>query len=78
MNQAMNITITQNRTYPKSRKPDKRIGFCFYWITKIQTNNLSRKKLQVLWLRVLTEICEHRAEIPAEFVNQNEDLIDLV
>ena len=50
----------------------KGLEFVFVELPKFRPDNLSQKKLQVLWLRFLTEIDENSTEIPAELMNQSE------
>jgi len=58
----------------------KGLEFVFVELPKFKPDNLSQKKLQVLWLRFLTEIDENSTEIPAELMNQTEirDAIDCI
>ncbi|MEI7983749.1 MAG: Rpn family recombination-promoting nuclease/putative transposase [Bacteroidota bacterium] len=50
----------------------KGLEFVFVELPKFKPDNLSQKKLQVLWLRFLTEIDENSTEIAAELMNQSE------
>lgn len=50
----------------------KGLEFVFIELPKFKPDNLSQKKLQVLWLRFLTEIGEKSVEIPTELMNQSE------
>jgi len=64
-----------------TQNPERQIEgleFVFIELPKFKPENLSQKKLQVLWLRFLTEIDENSAEIAAELMNQSEirDAID--
>ena len=64
-----------------TQNPERQIEgleFVFIELPKFKPDNLSQKKLQVLWLRFLTEIDENSIEIPAELMNQSEirDAID--
>ena len=58
-----------------ARDPERQIKgleFVFIELPKFKPDNLSQKKLQVLWLRFLTEIGEKSVEIPTELMNQSE------
>ena len=58
-----------------TQNPDRQIEgleFVFIELPKFKPENLSQKKLQVLWLRFLTEIDENSLEIPDELMNQSE------
>lgn len=64
-----------------TQNPDWQIEgleFVFIELPKFKPDNLSQQKLQVLWLRFLTEIDENSTEIAAELMNQSEirDAID--
>ena len=52
---------------------DKRIEgleFVFIELPKFQSKNMTEKKLQVLWLRFLTEINENTTEVPQELMEE--------
>jgi len=58
-----------------TQNPERQIEgleFVFIELPKFKPDNLSQKKLQVLWLRFLTEIDEQSTEIPAELMDQSE------
>ena len=58
-----------------TQNPERQIEgleFVFIELPKFKPENLSQKKLQVLWLRFLTEIDENSLEIPDELMNQSE------
>ncbi len=58
-----------------TENPERRIEgleFVFVELPKFKPDNLSQKKLQVLWLRFLTEIDERSVEIPSELMDQAE------
>lgn len=58
-----------------TQNPERQIEgleFVFVELPKFKPENMSQKKLQVLWLRFLTEIDEKSIVIPAELLNQAE------
>jgi predicted transposase/invertase (TIGR01784 family) len=46
------------------------LEFVFIELPKFKSKNITEKKLQVLWLRFLTEIHENTTEIPQEFYEE--------
>jgi predicted transposase/invertase (TIGR01784 family) len=48
------------------------LEFVFVELPKFKASNISEKKLQLLWLRFMTEIDENLAEAPAEFLENKE------
>ncbi|MCF8366034.1 MAG: Rpn family recombination-promoting nuclease/putative transposase [Bacteroidales bacterium] len=48
------------------------LEFVFIELPKFKADKISEKKLQVLWLRFLTEIDESITEVPEELLNSNE------
>ena len=48
------------------------LEFVFIELPKFRAQNISEKKLQVLWLRFLTEIDENTRELPEEFADTSE------
>lgn len=62
--QIVNIQDTQ--------KQIEGLEFVFVELPKFKAQNITEKKLQVLWLRFLTEIDEKMTEIPEEFLSSPE------